>query len=195
MELVRDTDVFPCDPTENLPPAVLLGASRLLLNGRAVINGQPVRPLALPRLLPPPAGLSTSATAAATTAAAASTPLPTPTAAGGLPPGSTPEPSAVAAAAPADSAAPAADGQQQQARPADAKALAEVRTFSAAAGAGSAWDPALVVTACRASCPGAGSHYKPLMQVLHPSLSLAHGCRRHCRPTPPTYPRPLSPCP
>lgn len=142
MELVRDTDVFPCDPTENLPPAVLLGTSRLLLNGRAVINGQPVRPLAPPRPLGPPAGLPAAAVAAA---AAASTPLPTlPTssAAGGLlPAGTTPEPGSAAAAAPPDSSAPTSAEQPQTARSADAKALAEVwHPGSAAARAPLCWD-------------------------------------------------------
>lgn len=122
VELVRDTDVMPAEPAENLPPALLRG--RLLLNGRQVINGQPVRPFA-PRLPLPTPGLAPAA------AAAAATPLGAVPAA--LPPGSVQPDSAGAAAA---GAAAAAAGQhqagqqpqqqQQQARAADAKALAEV---------------------------------------------------------------------
>lgn len=124
VELVRDTDVMPAEPAENLPPALLRG--RLLLNGRQVINGQPVRPFA-PRLPLPTPGLPHVLAAAA---AAAATPLTAVPAV--LPPGSAPPDSAggAAAAGAAGAAGQQQAGQQQQqsqAKAADAKALAEVR--------------------------------------------------------------------
>lgn len=118
MELVRDTDVMPCEPAENLPPA-LLGRASIVLNGRQVINGQPVRSAA-PRL-PPPLPTPSAVMAAAAAAAAATTPLAAAAGAGA----DGPQGGATQDAAQQQQQQP---GQQQQqaARAADTKTFAEV---------------------------------------------------------------------
>ncbi|KAK9868217.1 hypothetical protein WJX84_002502 [Apatococcus fuscideae] len=42
-EIVKDVDVMPVDPTDNLPPALLAMQPTLVLNGRSLINGLPRR--------------------------------------------------------------------------------------------------------------------------------------------------------
>lgn len=43
VELVRDSDIMPADPAENLPPSLLAANPLLLLNGRYVVGGEPGR--------------------------------------------------------------------------------------------------------------------------------------------------------
>ncbi|KAI3433426.1 hypothetical protein D9Q98_003241 [Chlorella vulgaris] len=105
VELVRDTDVMPVDPYENLPPALLAARPHMLLNGRQIVNGQPVRPLA-PRH--PPLALPSPAMAATAAAVAAASAVGTPLATG--PPAST---SALLASAQADAAALGAGEAEQ----------------------------------------------------------------------------------
>ena len=116
VELVRDTDVMPAEPAENLPPA-LLGRSLMVLNGRQVINGQPVRPLG-PRL--PPAAAAAQAAAAAATGGSSASPLSL------LGAGVKQEAAMTAAAGGAAQQQQQQQQPQQAARAADAKALAEV---------------------------------------------------------------------
>jgi hypothetical protein len=133
VELVRDTDVMPVDPYENLPPALLAARPHMLLNGRQIVNGQPVRPLA-PRH--PPLALPSPAMAATAAAVAAASAVGTPLATG--PPAST---SALLASAQADAAAlgageaeqpsqqqqPQQQQQQQQDHDLDVHVLSKVR--------------------------------------------------------------------
>lgn len=42
-EIVRDVDVMPVDPNDNLPPALLAMQPTLVLNGRSLIQGLPRR--------------------------------------------------------------------------------------------------------------------------------------------------------
>ena len=44
VELVKDIDVMPIDPGDNLPPTVLAAERELLLNGRRWSAGVPLRP-------------------------------------------------------------------------------------------------------------------------------------------------------
>ena len=44
VELVKDIDVMPIDPGDNLPPTVLAAERELLLNGRRWAGGLPLRP-------------------------------------------------------------------------------------------------------------------------------------------------------
>ena len=118
VEMVRDTDLMPASPAENLPPAQLRGRPCLLLNGRSIINGQPVQPL--PPAVSAGAAAAAAAAAAALPAAVGVTPLGSAAAAGLLPPGIKQEDGGGAAGG-------AVLAGQQQARAADAKALAEVR--------------------------------------------------------------------
>jgi hypothetical protein len=124
VELVRDTDVMPAEPAENLPPA-LLGRALMVLNGRQVINGQPVRPLG-PRL-PPAAVMAAAQAAAAAAAGGAASPL-------SMLGAGLKQEAGMAAAAGGGGMAQQQQQPQQAARAADAKALAEVRSTSARRG-------------------------------------------------------------
>ena len=43
MERVRDVDVMPINPTENLPASFIESHSHILMNGHAMVEGQPVQ--------------------------------------------------------------------------------------------------------------------------------------------------------
>ena len=43
VERVRDVDVMPINPTENLPASFIESHSHILMNGHAMVEGQPVQ--------------------------------------------------------------------------------------------------------------------------------------------------------
>jgi hypothetical protein len=161
VELVRDTDIQPADPADNLPPALLAARTHLVLNGRQVIHGQAVRGMG-PRRAAAPAPAPPAASAAAGTPLA--------------------PPSGVALAPPhsgGEGSAPGSSGVLP-ASSADAQALAEVGSQAA--------QPCLAPLLCPAAQHPTGSPSPLRLPSLPASCVQAPSCPPTPHPSSPNPP-------